>query len=487
MLGRVIFFLYIILLITPVTGSAQTISLEEFLQAIKTTHPLIDRELLTPEIEATNRERALSDRDWSVSAEQFFVHNKPVSTGPFSPTRVDEVGLKASFQRSFWATGGRLSVGWQSNFTDQNLPGISFPGDGGSSTVSTGLSRLYENAVSLNYTQPLMKNSGGKLDRLDYELTDYTVTAGRLQALENQEDFLLDLGNRFLDWVLLEEKKKIAEERLRLALDELEHTREKRKANLVDEVDVLRSEDAERQARQNLVLLESQLKAKKAELAVLARSENLKDMTTDYDIYRRSDLPSPEEAFELLKSQSRLLKTIDLQKQRLTELRGGYTETSRPNLDLGLGVGLKGGDDNFSNALELTKPDFTILLSFTHQLGGNAAKADVARTDLQLRQLELQKGTVSLQLESNLNNLLIQLEELEKVLTLNREQIESAAKKTAEELNLYNQGRGELTFVIQSQDNEQNARLIYAENAAGYHKLLLRYRALTDRLLVAEL
>lgn len=349
MLGRVIFFLYIILLITPVTGSAQTISLEEFLQAIKTTHPLIDRELLTPEIEATNRERALSDRDWSVSAEQFFVHNKPVSTGPFSPTRVDEVGLKASFQRSFWATGGRLSVGWQSNFTDQNLPGISFPGDGGSSTVSTGLSRLYENAVSLNYTQPLMKNSGGKLDRLDYELTDYTVTAGRLQALENQEDFLLDLGNRFLDWVLLEEKKKIAEERLRLALDELEHTREKRKANLVDEVDVLRSEDAERQARQNLVLLESQLKAKKAELAVLARSENLKDMTTDYDIYRRSDLPSPEEAFELLKSQSRLLKTIDLQKQRLTELRGGYTETSRPNLDLGLGVGLKGGDDNFSN------------------------------------------------------------------------------------------------------------------------------------------
>ncbi|MBN1211850.1 MAG: TolC family protein [candidate division Zixibacteria bacterium] len=469
------------------SGTAQTITLDEFLQAVKTTHPLIGRESLTPEIEATNRARALSARNWSVSAEQSFVHTKPISTSPFSPTRVDEIGLRASFQRSLWSTGGRLSVGWQSNFSDQNLPGISLPGDGGSATISTGLSRLYENSMSLNYTQPLLKNYGGKLDRLDYELTDYMVAAGRLQALENQEDFLLDLGNRFLDWVLLEEKKIIAEERLRLANDELDHTREKRKANLVDEVDVLRSEDAVRQARQNLVLLETQLKAKKAELAVLAGLSNLTDMTTDYDIYRQMELPSPAEAYELLKPQSRLLKTIDLQKQQLTRLRGGYTETSRPNLDLGLGVGLKGGDDDFGNALELTKPDFTVLLSFTHQLGGNAAKADIARTDLQLRQLKLQYETVSLQLESTLHNRLVQLIELEKVLALNREQMESAAKKTAEELNLYEQGRGELTFVIQSQDNEQNARLIYAENAAGYHKLLLQYLALTDRLLVVEL
>jgi len=477
--------LSIILLIAPIASSAQTISLDEFLQAIKTTHPLIARELLTPEIEATNRERALSARDWSVGAEQSFVHSKPVSTGSFTPTRIDEIGLKASFQRSFWSTGGRLAVGWQSNFTDQNLPGISFPG--GASTFSTGISRLYENAVSLNYTQPLMKNYGGKLDRLDYELTDYTVAADRLQALENQEDFLLDLGNSFLDWVLLEEKGKISEERLRLALDELEHTREKRKANLVDEVDVLRSEDAVRQARQNLVLLETQLKAKKAELAVLAGLNNLSEMTTEYDIYGRAELPSPGEAFELLKLQSRLLEIIELQKQQLTQLRGGYAETSRPNLDLGLGVGLKGGDDDFGGALELDKPDFTVLLSFTHQLGGKAAKADVARTDLQFKQLELQSETVSLQLESALNNLLVQLKELEKVLALNREQIESAVKKTVEELNLYEQGRGEMTFVIQSQDNEQNARLNYAENAAAYHRLLLQYRALTDRLLVAEL
>ncbi len=90
---------------------------------------------------------------------------------------------------------------------------------------------------------------------------------------------------------------------------------------------------------------------------------------------------------------------------------------------------------------------------------------------------------IALQLEANVRSLLIQITEIEKVLALNREQIDSSKKKTEEEFKLYNQGRGQLTFVIQSSDNEQNARLTYAQNAKLYHELILRYRALVDELL----
>jgi outer membrane protein TolC len=69
------------------------------------------------------------------------------------------------------------------------------------------------------------------------------------------------------------------------------------------------------------------------------------------------------------------------------------------------------------------------------------------------------------------------------VLKLNQEQIESARQKTEEELKLYNQGRGDLTFVIQSRDNEENAKLTYAQNSIFYHKLILQYHALLDELL----
>jgi hypothetical protein len=83
-------------------------------------------------------------------------------------------------------------------------------------------------------------------------------------------------------------------------------------------------------------------------------------------------------------------------------------------------------------------------------------------------------------------NLLIQLEDLEKVLDLNQKQIESAQEKTKEEIKLYNQGRSQLTFVIQSEDNEEAAWLTYAGNAYLYHSLILQYYALLDELLIIE-
>lgn len=90
---------------------------------------------------------------------------------------------------------------------------------------------------------------------------------------------------------------------------------------------------------------------------------------------------------------------------------------------------------------------------------------------------------MTLDLEAGVVNLLILIRELEKVLALNQEQIESAKAKTEEELRLYNQGRGDLTFVIQSRDNEERAKLTYAQNAAVYQKLILQYRALMDEFL----
>jgi len=81
-----------------------------------------------------------------------------------------------------------------------------------------------------------------------------------------------------------------------------------------------------------------------------------------------------------------------------------------------------------------------------------------------------------------LTNLNVLIKEFENVLKLNQEQIESAEVKTKEELELYNLGRGNLTFVIQSRDNLENAKLTYAVNAVTYHKLIIEYQSLMDQL-----
>ena len=63
---------------------------------------------------------------------------------------------------------------------------------------------------------------------------------------ENQENFLLDVSIRFLDWAFFTREVAIRQERLEIAKRGLEDVNKRYKANLVDRVDVLRSEDSER-------------------------------------------------------------------------------------------------------------------------------------------------------------------------------------------------------------------------------------------------
>ena len=104
------------------------------------------------------------------------------------------------------------------------------------------------------------------------------------------------------------------------------------------------------------------------------------------------------------------------------------------------------------------------------------------QADAQLDQLSATVMDLQVTLDSNLRALMIQILEMERILELNRELIKSAQERTKEELKLYNQGRGELNFVIQARDNEKNAKLSYASNAVSYQKLVLQYRALMDEL-----
>jgi len=479
----IVLAIYLVLAVTY-TALGQNLSLEDLFAMVAESHPLINQQKLNSAIEDENRRRFLSNMDWLLTVRPLFLHSDLIATGSFSPERLSEIGLTASLERKFWVTGGQLSLNLTSTMTDQDLPTLSLPGDG--SEISTGVERFHEHALSVNYSQPLLQNYRGKLDQLEYDLADYTVDITELQAVENQERFLFDIGNKYLDWVLYEEQLKIAEERLKLAERQLEQSTAKYEANLIDKVDVLRSEDAVRKARQNMVLIKSRIAAQKAELAVLTRNSSIVEMKPDYELYGLKDFVNIETVYNEALKRSRIINALKVRQNQLEKGREGFKETGKPTLDFNLGIGLKGGDERFGESISLDKPDFMASLLFIKPLGNMAARSDITRTDLQLEQLQYEIEKAALNLESAINSLLIQLTELEKVLELNRSEIESAQDRTVEEIELYNQGRSDLSFVIQSQDNEQNARLLYAENAATYHKIALTCMELTDQILLTD-
>jgi outer membrane protein TolC len=451
-------------------ADANTITQKEFLDRLKHTHPLFKKEKLTVQIEQQKRNGYLGRQDWNIQSAFFLLHDEP-SYAIAGPEKTDAVSVSSGLEKAIWSTGGRLSASFSSSYANLTIdPFLGIPDS------------YYENTFTITYNHPLMRNKRGSLDRLQYELSQYDVNFSEVVIVENEESFLAQSAAKFLDWVLLEEQQRIVVERLRLSEEELNRTRRKRASNLIDEIDVIRAEDAVRIARQNFILIKSKSKALRFELAVLLQDSTFVDIAPEHNLYEASIPPSLSEVTAQLKYNSRLLKALTIRINQQDLVRTGFEEQSRADLSLIAQVGIKNAETSYGSSLVMDKPDARIGLQLAFPVGNRTAKANVARTTLVTMQLQKQFEELTIALSSAAANLLTQLSELETVLQLNREQIESAERKTAEELKLYDRGRGELTFVIQSRDSEQAARLTYAMNAHMHQKLILQLQELMDQL-----
>lgn len=453
---------------------AQTITLQEYLSRLEQVHPLFEIEKLSPRIEREKQEGFLGAEDWNIASNFGFSRDEPLFN--FSgPDRIDAYTYSSSFGRTFWKTGGRLTASSSTTKLNLNLP---------ATDDLTGFpTNWYQKQYDITYTHPLLKNRGGFLDRLQYDLKQYDIDVSEIIALENKEKFLVGVVDKFNDWVFLTEQKKIIQERLQLSEDEFGRTTRKMEANLIEKVDVFRAEDAVRIAKQNQVLTESQWRALQGELAVLLQDEKINNFSPEHNLYEVRELMPFDKAVSYLRNDSWLIKILTKQLDKLGYARRGFKEQTKPDLVIVAQISTRKIDENYTFSLNMDKTDAFVGLQYSRPLGNRTAISKVNQTELQILKVQKQVDNMVLNLTSALTNLYIQITEMEKVLDLNQKQIESAKDKTQEELKIYNQGRGDLTFVIQGRDNEQTAKLLYARNALTYQKLILQYRALLDNLL----
>ncbi|MCP3678666.1 MAG: TolC family protein [Deltaproteobacteria bacterium] len=465
--------------LTSEVSAADKVTMDWFLSKVRSTHPLFKKEALSPKISRVAQESSLGDEDWIIRSNPHYSYSKFAKTGGFNPNSIDETNIGASLERSIWKTGGTLSLSYDYKRTDQEASDVSF----GTVTIPGDSGIFHENSINLSYSHPLVRNRAGSLSRLEYELGGYDVRADDITSIEDEENFLLQVGEMFLDWVDLTEQRIISMRRLDLARSELKRTEKKRQKNLVDRVDVIRSQDAVLGAEQVLLQVEASMKGVQAELASIAQLQEFEGLEPHYDLYSLVELPSIESATARLHETSRILNSLKVRLDQLERRKQGFVESAKPQVDMNVSGGITGGDEDFSNSHDYNKPRYAAGLTFSYPLGNRRAKADITRTSLEKRFIGEELRSNRLALESALKNIMTHIRELEKVLAVDERRIRKAREKTEAELERYNQGRTELTFVIQSRDGEQNAQLIHARNAAVYHKLILRYRALMDELL----
>ncbi|ASQ90263.1 hypothetical protein CHL67_04395 [Prosthecochloris sp. GSB1] len=466
------FMTLLFLLFFRIAPCAEPVTLESFSNLLKRTHPFFQKERLTSEIETAERQSFLGDTDWNVTSSLAWSREEE-TINVFNPEVTSALSFRSGVGREFWETGGRLtatySLGRTSN-TFEQTPLFSSP------------ERFYENSFELQYSQPLLRNRGGKLSRLQYDLKGFDIDAAEIQAKETSEEFLVDALSKYLDWVYLEEQMKIVSRRLTLSRSELDRTERKFGAYLVDSADVMRSKDAVNTWRQNLAVVETRLSALRSELSVLVQRPFILDAQPDFNLYSLQRPAALRAAKAKIEDSSRVLRIIALRKEQLDRGAEGVKESGKPDLSLVAAVTAKSAAERTGDSFTFEKKDAALGLQLSVPLENTAAKANYRKNRLQLLQLEKEREDALLSLNASLGSLHTQLTQLERVLDINRQQIETARLRTREETKIYEQGRGDLTFVIMSRDNEESAKLAYAENALNYQKLWLRYQALLDEL-----
>jgi len=451
------------------------VTLEDYLEEAVKNHPSFVSSKLSVDIAKKRAQSLLGEQDWSYAAGPYYTYlGEESASANFWDTieAAHLLGAEAGLSRPIWPTGGNIGFLLSSGYS--NLKGTYYD------------YKYYKQKVGVTYTQPLLQNLGGRLSRFDYEQSGYEVDSTRLSSLESREGYILDFAELFLSWVELTEKIRISEEGYDFAREQLNHIRERYLSSITERVDLLRSEDSAFIYEQNLLVVESQLKAKQAELAVFAGMEEIYQAEPEFELFSLQELPEIQPALSALKQRSRALEAMDIFLDQLQHRRRGLLEQKKPQLNLSLSASLSEGDEELGESFKINKPDGFVAIELSAPLGNHSIKAELEKVDLEIEQLQKDKEGLEISLEADLRSIMIQIREMEKVLALNRRRLDSAKEKREEELKLYNQGRGELTFVLQSRDNEENAKIIYVENSCLYHLYVLQYRALMDELLPGQ-
>lgn len=149
---------------------------------------------------------------------------------------------------------------------------------------------------------------------------------------------------------------------------------------------------------------------------------------------------------------------------QLARSRKGCEDQMLPELTLNLNGTLKGNDDEVAESLKIKYPDSDVDLELRIPSLYQGEKSKIEKVDVQLERLKLSIKDLQITLESNLHYILIQIQEMKKVLELSLKLVASAQERTGEELKLYNQGRNESANVISFRNNEMIAELSCLKN-----------------------
>ena len=462
-------FFMLILIISAGHLFAEKITIESFISNILEKHPQLELYAENENTVKIRSESALSLEKWIFSIKPFINYFGEASSLQYKSSETKQYGTELSIKTPLGLSGGEIGLSG-SAAADYYEPLSADTGD-----------ELYKPKITVFFNQSLLKNRGLKESKLlDQELKD-DLNILVLNNKELTEKIIYEFSALYLDWVYLTETIQLMKTRLDFAEKLLQQIKARYNSNLVDAIDILRGEESVVNSRQSLILYQNRL-----ELLVNSLKDELEidisNDTPDFDFYEISSAEAQGISFSDI-SENRIFQINLLEKEKLEKTSKRYKLLKQASLDLSVNIGLSGRDEEFGNALSETSTDAGISLTYSGSVLNEKYNNLIDETESKINASELERTSLISEYKSLTNSLIKQLDHNKEILKSYETLISIAAEKTIEERKYYNQGRGELNYIIQSLDFETLQKIKRNEQLLNLKKTCLQLKELSDILL----
>ncbi|MBD3271900.1 MAG: hypothetical protein GF384_05130 [Elusimicrobia bacterium] len=421
--------------------------------------------------------RGLYDPRLAMNVSYVDSEEKQVSTVFGTRTRTTDLGLGID---QYLFTGGELGVSVSGQKYDSN-------------SIFLTLNPSYSSKLSLDFSQPLLRNFWGKQDKEAIFLSKQGVLIADQQVYEQIADFIVHIHQLYWNVVMETKRVGILKDSLQRAKNLLEHYRKKYRLGLVEETDILqleaviairetellRAEDAKQNARDELVS------------ALYARG-----LAENRDITPAESFFIPDETYEREPlddiRQIAFAKRWDINRAQYELENAAYRMRARrnehlPALDFignlsytGLGGGRK---DSYNSIKSGDYPIWSTGLVFSLPIGNRrlSGRYQIAQEEYEIARLQREEVEKNILLETAALYRHLETSITSVQAALKAERLHEKKLKLEEEK--FRQGRSSVKMVIDFQDDLENAQLISLQNMIDFTITQVRLEYATGTLL----
>ena len=462
-------FIIVILIIFSASVQAEKLSIDSFISKVLESHPQLAIFKQNSETARIKTASALSMEKWIYSLKPFINYFGEADAYQYKSSSTTRYGTEFSLKTPLGYSGGEIGLSG-STYADFNDP------------ISAEQSEeLYKQSLSVFYNQSLLKNRGLKESKLLEQeiIDDYSIL--QLNNMELTEKIILEFMNLYLEWAYLNENVKLMKLRVDYSDKLLSQITSRYNSNLVDAIDLLRGREALLNSRQTLLQYENRIdilvKNLKNELGI-----DISGDIPDFDFYKISSTEAEGISLsDIEKSRIFQINSIEEEKLKKTLRRFGYNK--QPDLDLSINIGFSSRDLDLSNSLTENYPNAGISLTYSGSVNNEKNDNLISETDSRLKTVQLTAKSLAAEYRTEAESLFTQIDQNKILIAAQEELISIAAEKTEEERKYYNQGRGELNYILQSLDFETQQKIKMNDQILNLKRTGLQLKELSDNLL----